>query len=95
MQHLYSTSTNRQKKYELCFVVQGSLYPVLCHGISVVIVILSILKGVKTIEMVNNVIVPVLLLIIAFSLAWSLSLTYAYAGVSYLFTPDWGEIHNI
>jgi NSS family neurotransmitter:Na+ symporter len=69
--------------------LQDGNYPILCHGVAVTISFLSIIKGVKTIELVNKIIVPVLLLIVAFSLGWSLSLTYADEGITYLFSPDW------
>ncbi|XP_062520561.1 uncharacterized sodium-dependent transporter YocR-like [Corticium candelabrum] len=85
----FALPTTYGESYEEWDNLQTSNYPILCHGIAVTIGFLSIIKGVKTIELVNKIIVPTLLLIVAFSLAWSLSLTYSYEGISYLFSPDW------
>ena len=73
------------------FEMQDTYYPLLCHTIGAVLAGFCIVRGVKTVEWANKILVPVLLLIVAFSLAWSLSLPYAYEGIVYLFSPDWGN----
>ena len=45
-----------------------------------------------SIERVNNVMMPLLLLVLLVSFYWSLTLKYASHGIAYLFTPDWGEL---
>ncbi|XP_071100229.1 uncharacterized sodium-dependent transporter YocR-like [Haliotis cracherodii] len=68
---------------------EKSAWPVLTHGIAIVIAGLSVVKGVKTIEKVNMFLVPVLLLILLFTFVWSLTRKYADIGIKYLFTPNW------
>ncbi|XP_077990757.1 putative sodium-dependent transporter HI_0736 [Glandiceps talaboti] len=60
-----------------------------------VIVMLSgvtVLWGVKTIEKVNAVIVPLFLILLVFTFIWSLTLPHASKGLKFLFTPDWGRL---
>jgi len=52
----------------------------------------SVTRAVTSIERVNNVMMPLLLLVLLVSFYWSLTLKYASHGIAYLFTPDWGEL---
>ncbi|XP_065827007.1 uncharacterized sodium-dependent transporter HI_0736-like [Oscarella lobularis] len=72
--------------------LQDSNWPIVCHAIGCVLAGISIIKGVKTIETINKIIVPLLLVIVLFSTAWALSLQYAYEGITYLFSPDWSVL---
>eukprot|EP00118_Oscarella_pearsei_P003315 m.13866 g.13866 ORF g.13866 m.13866 type:complete len:554 (+) comp25278_c0_seq1:1702-3363(+) len=79
----YAESTERWEE------LNDTYYPLLCHAIATLLAGVCIVRGVRTVELANKILVPLLLLIVAFSLAWSLSLPYAYEGITYLFSPDW------
>ncbi|MEO0560238.1 MAG: sodium-dependent transporter, partial [Bacteroidota bacterium] len=51
-------------------------------------------RGVKSIERANKVLVPTLLIIVVIAVIRAVSLPGAGAGISYLFTPDWGTLGN-
>ena len=44
-----------------------------------------------TIEAVNKLIVPILLILIVFSFYWAIFLPYASEGIIFLFSPGWGK----
>eukprot|EP00118_Oscarella_pearsei_P003316 m.13872 g.13872 ORF g.13872 m.13872 type:complete len:549 (+) comp25278_c0_seq2:3519-5165(+) len=69
--------------------LHDSNYPLVCHAIASILAGVCIVRGVKTVEIANKIIVPLLLFLVLFSLGWSLSLPYAYEGITYLFSPDW------
>jgi neurotransmitter:Na+ symporter, NSS family len=71
---------------------QGSALPSLFHGIMIILGGLIILKGVKSIERINLILIPSLLLVLIISLFKALSLPGSGAGVVYLFTPDWATL---
>ena len=55
---------------------------------------IAVVKAASSIELVNKILVPLLLIIIVFTFSWSLSLNYASDGIKFLFTPDWGNELN-
>ena len=65
--------------------------PVLLHLLTLFITSISLTRSVSSIERVNSVIVPLLLLVLVVSFYWSLTLEYASHGISFLFSPDWGK----
>jgi neurotransmitter:Na+ symporter, NSS family len=71
---------------------QGSAWPFLLHFFALLAGGLVILKGIRSIEKVNKVLIPVLLAIIFFSLFRSLTLPGAWQGVQYLFRVDWQQL---
>ena len=71
--------------------LQGSNWPVFFHLLCIVIACLAISRGVSTIEPVNRIIVPTLLVIVAFSFYWSLYLPYAGMGIIHMFSPNWSK----
>ncbi|MEX0647791.1 MAG: sodium-dependent transporter, partial [Balneolaceae bacterium] len=71
---------------------QNSVLPSLFHGIMIILGGLIILKGVKSIERINKILIPSLLLVLVVSLIRALTLEGSGAGVSYLFTPDWSTL---
>ncbi len=75
----------------LCLRLQGSYWPVFFHILCIILACLAISRGVSTIEPVNRIIVPTLLIIVVFSFYWSLSLPYAGMGIIHMFTPNWGK----
>lgn len=66
-------------------------WPVLCHGLAILLAGLSVSRGVATIEPVNKVIVPVLLVIVVFCFYWAIFLPHAAEGIIYIFTPSFGK----
>ena len=74
---------------------QDSNWPVFCHALAVIVTGLAVCFGVSTIEPVNNIIVPLLLLIVVFSFYWALYLPFASAGIVHMFHPSWSECHVI
>jgi NSS family neurotransmitter:Na+ symporter len=71
---------------------QGSWWPLALHGLAMTLGALAILRGVRSIERISLVLLPVLLAIILFSVVRSLTLPGAIEGVSYLFRPDWSVL---
>ncbi|PIK48287.1 putative sodium- and chloride-dependent glycine transporter 2 [Apostichopus japonicus] len=73
---------------------QDSYMPVLFHAISILLASLSVLWSVKSIELVNSIVVPFFLVLIFITFVWSLTLEYAGRGIAFMFSPDWGEFAN-
>lgn len=71
---------------------QSGGWPLLFHGIAMGFGALAISKGVSSIERVNKILVPTLLVIVAISVVRALLLPGAIDGVTYLFTPDWSQL---
>ena len=71
--------------------IQDSSWPVLCHGLSMLFAMLSVSRGVSTIEPVNKVVVPILLFIVVFCFYWALFLPYSADGIIHMFSPSWSE----
>lgn len=71
---------------------QGSPWPVAFHALAMGLGALACLRGVRSIERVNRVLVPALLAIVVLAVARALTLPGAGAGLAFLFTPDWGTL---
>jgi neurotransmitter:Na+ symporter, NSS family len=71
---------------------QGSPLPFLFHLLAVAAGVLAIRKGVRSIERINKILIPVLILIILGSVIRSLFLPGAFSGVTYLFSIDWSQL---
>ncbi len=71
---------------------QSSLWPLLTHAIVMAIGALAIWKGVTSIERVNRILIPILLVIVILAVIRSLTLPGAIEGVVYLFTPEWEQL---
>ena len=61
------------------------------HGLAISVAALSVLGGVATIERVNKIIVPALLVLLIFSFYWAIFLPYASEGITFLFSPGWSK----
>ena len=59
---------------------------------SVLVAAASVSRGVSSIEPMNTIVVPTLLLLILFSFYWGLSLPFAYIGIKHFFTPNWSKL---
>lgn len=71
---------------------QDSYWPVLTHFLAIFLGALGVTRGVKTIEKVSMLLVPLLLVIILFTFIWSLTRKFTDIGIKFLFTPHWGMI---
>lgn len=71
---------------------QSSTLPSIFHALMIFMGGLVILKGVKSIERINMILIPSLLLVLVISLIKAISLPGSGAGIAYLFTPDWSTL---
>jgi len=71
---------------------QGSYWPLLFHAFAMGFGAFAIWRGVSSIERVNKVLIPTLLLIVILSVVRALTLPGAWKGVSYLFTPQLAQL---
>ena len=71
---------------------QGGGWPLITHAIVMGLGALVIWRGVRSIERINKILIPVLLGIVLVSLIRALTLPGSWAGVTYLFTPDWSQL---
>jgi NSS family neurotransmitter:Na+ symporter len=71
---------------------QSGGWPLIFHGIAMGFGALAIWHGVKSIEKVNKVLIPILFCIIIISVIRALTLEGAWDGVVYLFTPQWNQL---
>jgi len=71
---------------------QNSNWPLLFHLFAVAFGTVVIWKGIRSIERVNRILIPTLLLIVLFSLIRAITLPGSFEGIKYLFTPDWDQL---
>lgn len=73
---------------------QSSVFPSLFHALAIGLGGLVILRGVKSIERINKLLIPSLLVVLLISLVRALTLEGSGDGIRYLFTPDWASMKN-
>lgn len=66
--------------------------PFLFHLLAIGVGAMAISQGVRSIERVNKILIPVLLVIILFSVIRALTLPGAGEGIAYLFHPQWSQL---
>ena len=71
---------------------QSSMLPSLFHGIIMLLGGVIILQGVRSIERMNRVLIPSLLLVLLVSFVKAITIEGAFDGIRYLFTPDWSSL---
>lgn len=71
---------------------QASGLPVLFLALAMGAAAWACLNGVRSIERVNRVLVPTLLVLVVLAAIRALTLPGAGAGLAYLFTPDWSDL---
>ncbi len=71
---------------------QSSTLPSVFHALMIFLGGLIILKGVRSIERINTILIPSLLLVLIISLIKALTLEGSADGIAYLFTPDWSTL---
>jgi NSS family neurotransmitter:Na+ symporter len=73
---------------------QGTGWPIALHAVAMGVGVIVCLRGVSSIERANKILIPSLLLIVLISVGRSLTLPGSFAGVEYLFTPQWSQLTN-
>lgn len=73
---------------------QDSWWPFLTHILAIGFGALAIWKGIRSIEKVNKILIPTLLVIIILSVIRAVTLPGAWEGISYLFTPQWSQLKD-
>lgn len=73
---------------------QSGGWPLVSHAIVMLFGGLAIWKGVKGIERINKLLIPILLVIILIALIRSLALQGSIKGIRYLFTIDWNQFSD-
>ncbi len=68
---------------------QSSGLPIVFHALAMGLGAVAVWKGVRSIEKVNKVLIPTLIVIVLVALVRTLTLSGAWEGVRFLFTPDW------
>jgi NSS family neurotransmitter:Na+ symporter len=71
---------------------QQSNMPYMVHALAVLLGGLAIWKGIKSIEKVNSILIPTLIVIILFAFIKAIFLPGAMEGISYLFRPEWKQL---
>ncbi len=71
---------------------QSSGWPLLFHALAMGFGVWAIWKGVSSIERVNKILIPTLLVIVLLSVVRAVTLPGAWSGISYLFTPQLGQL---
>lgn len=71
---------------------QDSSWPFLFHFLAVGLGALAIWKGISSIERVNKILIPVLLIIVIISVLRAVTLPGAADGLKYLFKPEWSQL---
>ncbi|KAF8572002.1 hypothetical protein P879_01949 [Paragonimus westermani] len=72
-------------------LVRETYWPVIIHVLCAGVCGICLYGGIRRIEKVNLVLVPLLLSLLLFTLAWSLTREYAEVGIQFLFTPAWSS----
>ncbi|MEJ7736422.1 MAG: sodium-dependent transporter [Chitinophagaceae bacterium] len=73
---------------------QSGGWPLVSHAIVMILGGLAIWKGVSSIEKINKLLIPILLVIILIALIRSLTLPGSMQGIKYLFTIDWHQFKD-
>lgn len=68
---------------------QGSLWPSVFHALMMGAGGFVVVKGISSIERINKILIPSLLLVVVISLIRATTLSGSMQGLEYLFTPDW------
>ncbi len=71
---------------------QDSNFPLLFHALAITLGALAVWKGIRSIERINKILIPTLLIIVLIALVRTISLNGSWEGVAFLFTPDWATL---
>jgi NSS family neurotransmitter:Na+ symporter len=73
---------------------QSGYWPTILHAVAIFGGAFIVWKGVSSIERISKILIPSLLVIIIVSLVRAVTLEGSFAGIAYLFTPDWQTLSN-
>lgn len=71
---------------------QGSAWPSVFHALMMTFGGIVVIKGISSIERINKILIPSLLLVVIISLIRAVTLEGSGQGLAYLFTPDWSTL---
>lgn len=87
-----SLPANMQQANTIWEGFQSSALPSVFHAIMMGLGGLVVVKGVSSIERINKILIPSLLLVVVISLIRAITLSGSMQGLEYLFTPDWSTL---
>ncbi|MCR9166207.1 MAG: sodium-dependent transporter [Nannocystaceae bacterium] len=88
--HDLPTTTEASTKVWESFQTSG--LPLLFHGLAMLASVLVVRRGVTSIEKLNRILVPTLLGVVVLCMLRTLLLPGSFAGIAYLFTPQWSQL---
>ncbi len=71
---------------------QDSKFPIFFHALAMGLGALAVWRGVRSIERINKILIPMLLVIVFIALTRTLTLDGSWEGIAFLFTPDWATL---
>lgn len=71
---------------------QGSALPSVFHALMMGLGGFIVVRGISSIERINKILIPSLLLVVVISLVRAVMLPGSMQGIEYLFTPDWSTL---
>lgn len=71
---------------------QGSALPSVFHALMMGAGGFIVIRGISSIENINKILIPSLLLVVVVSLIRAVTLEGSMQGIEYLFTPDWSSL---
>ena len=90
----HSLPTSVEASMEVWNNYQAGGWPLVSHALAMGFGALAIWKGVSSIEKVNKILIPTLLVILVLSVVRALTLEGSRAGIAYLFKPDWNQLRQ-
>ena len=84
--------TSMAASMEIWNQYQSGGWPLVSHALAMGLGALAIWKGVSSIEKVNKILIPTLLVILILCVVRALTLEGAWDGVAYLFRPEWSQL---
>ena len=83
---------NMQQAEAVWYGFQGSALPSVFHALMMGLGGFIVVKGISSIERINKILIPSLLLVVVISLVRAVMLPGSLQGIEYLFTPDWSTL---
>lgn len=71
---------------------QGTAWPSIFHALMISAGGYIVYKGISSIERINKILIPSLLLVIVIAMVRAITLPGSFEGITYLFTPDWSTL---
>ena len=83
---------NMQQAESVWYGFQGTAWPSVFHALMISAGGYIVYKGISSIERINKVLIPSLLLVIIVAMVRAVTLPGSFEGIEYLFTPDWSTL---